>query len=102
MTTSPYPTAQSLLSPIQAQVTALTCRETAWGDRIYAVFNTADGTTLGFWDHADHPILRSLRLGDTITLHRKPNGHFTLTPPSPPPGSQGFFKVLKQVWPWRQ
>ena len=62
---------------VAARVTALTPRSTALGDRIYAVFKTVDGSTLGFWACAEHPVLRSLRVGDAIALTRKTNGRLS-------------------------
>ncbi|MGK7887739.1 MAG: hypothetical protein AB4042_00295 [Leptolyngbyaceae cyanobacterium] len=101
MTLAPSSPSQPGLIPIPAQVKALACRTTDLGNRIYAVFNTVDGATLGFWDHADHPVLRSLNIGDSITLYRKPNGHLTLLPPTQPKANQGLMTTLKRLWPWR-
>lgn len=98
MTTSPLSLTSTDHALIEARVVTLTPRTTAWGDRIYAVFQAVDGSTLGYWDHADHPILCSLRLGDSITLRRKANGRLTLAPEPVHQAEYGLFNLLQRLW----
>lgn len=62
----------------EARVVSRSIHTTALGDRIYVVFSTADGATLGFWSSADHPTLKTLHVGDATALKRHPNGYLTL------------------------
>jgi hypothetical protein len=99
MTVSPSPAHLTHASLIEAQVTSLTTRATALGDRIYAVFKAVDGSTLGFWSHADHPALRTLRVGDTVTLKRDAKGHLSLAPqPASYANRTGIFALLQRPW----
>ena len=92
---------------VAARMTALTSCLMALGDRIYAVFKTVDGSTLGFWACAEHPVLRSLRVGDAIALTRKPNGRLSFPSQSvsnahvhAQHGVQpaGIFVLLQRLW----
>ncbi|MEB3212660.1 MAG: hypothetical protein VKL39_14970 [Leptolyngbyaceae bacterium] len=84
---------------IDAQVTSLTVRATDLGDRMYAVFKTMDGSLLGFWSDADHPALRTLRVGDTVALKRNAKGHLTLAPqPAANTNATGIFALLLRPW----
>lgn len=86
-------------SLIEARVTSLTTRTTSLGDRTYAIFEAVDGSTLGFWSHADHPALVTLRVGDTVALKRKANGHLTLAPqPVSYTSRVGIFALLQRLW----
>lgn len=99
MTVSPSRIPHNPTSRIEAQVTSITVRTTALGDRTYAVFKAMDGSILGFWSHADHPALQALRVGDTVALKRKPNGHLSLASPSVSPANWiGSLALLQRLW----
>lgn len=84
---------------VEAQVISLTPRTTALGDRIYAVFRAVDGSVLGFWSNADHPALRTLRVGDTVSLKRDAKGHLHLAPqPESYANRIGIFALLQRPW----
>ena len=80
-------------SRIQAQVHSLTTISTTLGDRTYAVFNTIDGAMVGFWADTNHRYLRTLRIGDAVTLKRDANGHLSLASQS-----MNFFVRLQRFW----
>lgn len=99
MTVSPSRKLNNPASRVNAQVTSLTVRATALGDRTYAVFETVDGSMLGFWSRADHPALQALHIGDTVVLKRKPNGHLSLASPSVFLANPvGIFALLQRLW----
>ena len=99
MTVSHSPVHSNHAALIEAHVTSLTTRATALGDRMYAVFQAVDGSVLGFWTHAGHPALRTLRVGDTVALKRNANGHLSLAPQSASYANRiGFFALLQRPW----
>ena len=99
MTVSHSPMQSKHAALIDAHVTSLTTCATALGDRIYAVFQAVDGSVLGFWSHADHPALRSLRVGDTVVLKRNTKGHLSLAPQLAFSANRiGFFALLQRPW----
>ncbi|MGJ3252402.1 MAG: hypothetical protein ACFE0J_14940 [Elainellaceae cyanobacterium] len=73
---------------------SLTSHATALGDRTYAVFKVADGTDLGFWSSAEHPVLKLLQVGDQISLRRSSNGRLRLVDPQPNPVHSAFSRFF--------
>ncbi|MGJ3249065.1 MAG: hypothetical protein ACFE0I_23710 [Elainellaceae cyanobacterium] len=79
---------------IDAHVISLRTYATALGDRTYAVFKVADGTELGFWSYAKHPVLKPLRVGDQISLRRNDNGRLRLVDPHSNPVYLAFSRFF--------
>lgn len=104
---SPLPTFPTLKSKpvlnrrelVKAHVALLSIHSTTLGDRIYAVFNTIDGSTLGLWSDSQHPILRTLRVGDAVMLKRNAKGHLSLaSQPTANANPIGMFNPLQRLW----
>lgn len=55
---------------IPASVKSLRQFQTRTGARLYVVFETADGRTLGVWVPADDGSVSHLRLGDRVRLQQ--------------------------------
>ncbi|MEM7769665.1 MAG: hypothetical protein AAF327_04045 [Cyanobacteria bacterium P01_A01_bin.37] len=99
MTNSRFPLPFIGPSFVEARVKSCTAHDTASGDRIYAVFKAVDGSTLGLWSHADHPALRTLRVGDTVVLTRNSKGHLKLaSQPASRANLIGIFALLLRPW----
>jgi len=79
---------------IDAHVISLTTHATALGDRTYAVFKAVDGTEIGFWSYAEHPVLKPLRIGDQISLKRNDNGRLRLVDPHSNPVHSVFSRFF--------
>jgi hypothetical protein len=82
---------------VPACVQSLQTHSTKLGQRIYAVFKTADSHKVGIWAPDDHQQFASLTVGKVVFFRREATGHLRLLP-QPPSQIELWFWRLKRIF----
>lgn len=78
---------------VPACVQSFQIHSTQSGQRIYAVFKTADGHKVGIWAPDDHQQLASLTVGRTVFFKREATGDLRLLPQLPSQIALWFWRL---------